>query len=186
MLTKQPPFPGTDSLTVLDRICNERLKSVRSLDPRVPRALELICHKAMEKDPALRYGTAAELAEDLESFLSGRRIRAQAPSLVRRSKVLVSSHPSLAVASSFLILLIGFGSLLKRNQYALAAQIPAVRSMDAPNTVLKAGIPADVFDRMTPEEQLAQYKEYNAFLLHKFDHKPIPNPPSIPDGSDRK
>jgi serine/threonine protein kinase len=93
MLTKQPPFPGTDSLSVLDSICNDRLRKVRSLNPRVPRALELICHKAMEKDPDLRYGTAQEFADDLRSFLSGGEVLARGPSVARRTRAVVSKHP---------------------------------------------------------------------------------------------
>ncbi len=96
MLTKQPPFPGRDSLSVLDSICNDRLKPVRSLNPRVPRALERICHKAMQKEPDLRYGTAQELADDLRAYLSGGTVLARAPSIARRVRAGVREHPMLA------------------------------------------------------------------------------------------
>ncbi len=96
MLTQQPPFPGTDSLAVLDSICNDRLKSVRSVNPNVPRALERICHKALEKDPGLRYATALELADDLRSFLAGEPVVARSPSIVRRIRIGVRERPMLA------------------------------------------------------------------------------------------
>jgi serine/threonine protein kinase len=85
MLAHQPPFPGTDSLAVLDSICNDRLRPVRSLNPEVPHALALICHKALEKDPARRYATALELADDLRSFLAGGPVVARSPSIARKT-----------------------------------------------------------------------------------------------------
>ncbi len=50
---------------------------LRRLDPAIPRDLETIVHKAIEKDPAQRYATAQELAEDLRRFLEDRPIRAR-------------------------------------------------------------------------------------------------------------
>jgi serine/threonine protein kinase len=175
MLTQQPPFPGRDSLTVLDKICNERLKAVRSLNPRVPRELELICHKAMEKDPALRYGTSAELAQDLESYLSGRTILARAPSIARRSRAFISRHPSLAASSLAVILLVGFGALLSRRGDALAADAPILRSLDATEP-LQAGLPKSVYDKLSPAEKQAAYKEWIKIFISHMSHEPIPEP----------
>ena len=50
---------------------------LRRLDPAIPRDLETIVHKAIERDPAHRYATAAALAEDLQRFLDDRPIAAR-------------------------------------------------------------------------------------------------------------
>ncbi len=65
---------------------------------RVPRDLSLICMKALEKRPEDRYGSMAELAEDLRRFLAQKPIRARAPSAPRRVGKWALRHPTVATA----------------------------------------------------------------------------------------
>ncbi len=71
LLTKQLPFAGRDQFDTLLQVLDCDPQSPRKLNPQVPRALEMICLKCLEKDPQRRYASAAELADDLSRFLAG-------------------------------------------------------------------------------------------------------------------
>ena len=84
MLTGRPPFTGATSLETLLLVMSSEPEPPSRLQPKVPRDLEIICLKCLEKSPARRYPSAAVLADDLRRFLSGQPITAQSPSLVQR------------------------------------------------------------------------------------------------------
>jgi len=77
VLTRRPPFEGKDVGDVLRKVRSEEPPLSRHWDRRIPRDLETIVAKAMEKDPARRYATAADLAHDLLLFAEGAAIRAR-------------------------------------------------------------------------------------------------------------
>ena len=72
MLTGQKPFVEDDSFTVMQKIRLDRYVSPRKLNPQVPRQLEHIMARCMEKMPANRYGSTQALIDDLVEFLSRR------------------------------------------------------------------------------------------------------------------
>ena len=74
LLTRQKPFPSNNRLILEDQIQNRSPKPPRSTDRRIPKELEAICLRCLEKDVAARCSSAAEVAESLRSFLRrGRR-----------------------------------------------------------------------------------------------------------------
>lgn len=95
-----PQAEGEGWKALSERIVGRRFPSLRSLDPRAPRALVAICEKAMAAEPARRYASMGELRADLERFLRGLPPRAapvewwwasgmRARSLARRPALLV-------------------------------------------------------------------------------------------------
>jgi len=72
MVTGQKPFVEDDARTVMQKIRLDRYASPRKLNPKVPRALEHIMARCMEKMPANRYPTTQALIDDLMDFLSSR------------------------------------------------------------------------------------------------------------------
>jgi WD40 repeat protein len=77
ILTGRPPFQGESYLETLGQVLAKEPVPPRILRPGLPRDLETICLKCLEKDPARRFGSAAALREDLERFLRGEPIRAR-------------------------------------------------------------------------------------------------------------
>jgi serine/threonine protein kinase len=77
MLTLRPSFADSDRLRLIERIKGEEPPRPRQLNRRIPRDLETVVLKAMAKEPAGRYATAAALAEDLRRFLTNRPIQAR-------------------------------------------------------------------------------------------------------------
>jgi Protein kinase domain len=84
-LTGQPPFKGATPIETLDQVRSQEPVPPRRRRPEVPRDLETICLKALEKQPAGRYGSAGAMADDLKAYLSGSMIRARSVSSLDRA-----------------------------------------------------------------------------------------------------
>ncbi len=84
MLTGERPFHGNRRLLLL-QVLEDDPRPPRAVKPNLPRDLEVICLKAMNKVPARRYQTARELADDLRRFLQGQPIQARPMGYVERT-----------------------------------------------------------------------------------------------------
>ncbi len=101
-----------DSLTeTLDHVrdVQTRERPPRALNPRVPRALDVICLKALEKEANHRYASARELGDDLNRWLSGRPITARPVGPATRLALWCRRHPLPAALSALLVLSIVAG-----------------------------------------------------------------------------
>ncbi len=102
LLTGKPPFEGTEVVPILKKVEEEEPVPPRRIDPSIPRPLEHVVLKCLEKDPARRYATAGELAEDIDRFLSGRRTAAGPPGTLRKLGRLAGRHRAVAAALAVL------------------------------------------------------------------------------------
>jgi serine/threonine protein kinase/Tfp pilus assembly protein PilF len=103
LLTLEPAYPGNDRQELLRQIAFEEPRPARRLNPALPVELETILLKAMAKEPAGRYATARELAEDLRRFLEDRPIRARRPTFYDRASKWARRHKPLVGATAILL-----------------------------------------------------------------------------------
>jgi eukaryotic-like serine/threonine-protein kinase len=132
-LTGQPPFEAPTLLETLELVRSQDPLPPRRRHPEVPVDLETICLKCLQKDPARRYASADELADDLTRFLESEPIRARNPSLMdrvawtlNRSRNLPDLQPPFALLmliapSFFLIQLVTFALVHGRPEYPWTA-----------------------------------------------------------------
>jgi WD40 repeat protein len=93
MLTGRPPFSAAAAVDTLIQVVSQEPTPPRQPFPHIPRDLELICLKCLQKDPGQRYASAAFLAEDLRRFLGGEAISVQPPSWLEPMRRWFERHP---------------------------------------------------------------------------------------------
>ena len=123
MLTGEIPFRGEKQMLVV-RILTEEPPKLRRLNPRVPKDLETICLKCLEKNPKGRYTTAQGLADDLRRYLIGEPITARPIGNVEYFWRWTKRHPAqagLAAASVLAIVLINVLLVASNYQQRLEA-----------------------------------------------------------------
>jgi serine/threonine-protein kinase len=107
-LTGRPPFKGDSELETLRQVIADDPVPPTRLNPTVPRDLETICLKCLEKDPRRRYVSAAAVAEDLRRFGRGETIVARpAGSLERAAKWARRRPTAAALLAAGLLVLVG-------------------------------------------------------------------------------
>jgi serine/threonine-protein kinase len=84
LLTGRPPFQGTSVLDTLDQVRSREPVPPSQLQPKIPRDIETICLKCLEKDPDRRYPGVADVAEDLRRFQAQEPIQARPVSEIER------------------------------------------------------------------------------------------------------
>ena len=124
MLSGRPPFQGETALDTLQQLKVQEPVPPSRLVPKLPRDLETICLKCLEKEPARRYATAADLADDLHRFQTNAPITARPVGSLERSCRWSRRNPGwaamlAAVATLVLVIVVGTWTGVVRLQEAL-------------------------------------------------------------------
>jgi serine/threonine-protein kinase len=113
LLSGAPPFVDESAVNVILKVLVQEPVPLRVKDPSLPEALDVIVGKCLNKEPHQRYGSAAELAEDLERYLNRERVLARRLGLptrlywrARRNKPLAGAVIALVLS---LIAFTGYG-----------------------------------------------------------------------------
>lgn len=105
-LTGRPPFDSPDTWSLIRQVLEDPPEPLRKRVPGVPRDLELICLKCLEKEPHHRYPTAAALADDLNRFLNREPVSVRPISAFTRAIRWAKRHPAPAGLIAIIMLLL--------------------------------------------------------------------------------
>ncbi|WP_197444291.1 serine/threonine-protein kinase [Maioricimonas rarisocia] len=105
LLTGERPFRGNTRM-LLHQVLHDDAPSPRTLNAQVPRDLETICLRCLEKEPDKRYATAADVADELQRWLDGKPIQARPVSPIERGWRWCRRNPAVASVSAVLCLIL--------------------------------------------------------------------------------
>jgi serine/threonine protein kinase len=170
LLTGAPPVAGETTEEILERAIRGEIPPPRSLNPRIPRALEAVCLKALSLRPQDRYTNALALAEDVEHWLADEPVTAWPEPLWDRARRWMRRHRTLVTSTAAVLVfgiagLAGFATVLANKNKELddknLALVDKNRELDAKNVEL-----ANKNVELT--EQRKQAEAVSAFLVEAF------------------
>jgi tetratricopeptide (TPR) repeat protein len=130
LLTGRPPFQAADPVETMDQVCTQEPVPPRTLNPQVPRDLETVCLKCLEKEPGKRYASAVAVADELRRWQAGEPITARPVGRIERAVKWVRRRPVVAALSAAVVLALVAGTAVS-TLFAMAASRDAVKARSA-------------------------------------------------------
>ena len=159
LLVRRRLFPSTDRLQLMRDVLHRTPVQPRRIDPHIPRDLETIVLKAVEKDPTLRYQTAAEMADDLLRFCDREDISARRQQLTARVSRLIYQKPITGgLLAACTVLLLASILMFGRSRWlAPSADAEAVTSVDGHRTPDASDANGSPFGGAVDSKRLARF-----------------------------
>ncbi|MEM7263071.1 MAG: serine/threonine-protein kinase, partial [Planctomycetota bacterium] len=184
LLTLQPAFDEHDRVALIDSVQRSEPRRPRSIDGRIPSDLETVVLKAMAKEPRDRYGSARELASDLECVLNDLPIRARRVSPLERSARWARRNPALAGSLFGIIVLLAgisvvfaLGQRNERQQRQTSMRHLYNAEMTLAGIATKSATGSAEVRRMvgswTPEASEWDFRGWEWFFFNEYGHEEI-------------
>jgi hypothetical protein len=159
-LTGRPPFKGATILDTVDQVRYQEPVSPQLFEAKIPSDLVAICLKCLSKNPANRYGSALQLADDLKCFLDGRPISVKpagrwARTVQRAKRNLAAIIIATAVAIGLAICIFALWS----------NAVEARKQAQADRQSLQDMVGAKEAQRLERERVIRLYREYGQWRL---------------------
>ncbi|MHC4955366.1 MAG: protein kinase domain-containing protein [Planctomycetota bacterium] len=179
-VTLECAFSGEDPASVIQQIAHQEPVLPSAINSAVPDELETILLKAMAKEPADRYSTARELAEDLQRFLADEPIHARRPTMLQRTAKWARRHRGAVAAAGVVLFFAAAGfaasTLLFLHERDLAREqrnLARARGAGLMNVVEQARVTFDsILDRVSesqpPGDRIGQTKAAVLARLRRF------------------
>lgn len=120
LLVGRPPFQGETDVETLQLVHSTDAVRPSQLRPKLPRDLETICLKCLEKDPIQRYARAADLRDDLRRFMAGEPVVARPVGRTTRVIRWCRRKPAIAALSCALVVATTLGVVGMTSEYRRA------------------------------------------------------------------
>lgn len=122
LLTQRPLFNGPTPVETARLAATEEVVPPRRINPDVPRDLEAIVLKALQRQPAHRYSQAQAMAEDLENWLAGRPITARPETAAQRAWRWCRRHPLPAALMAAVVVVVAVSAVMLWQAYTRTRQ----------------------------------------------------------------
>jgi serine/threonine protein kinase/tetratricopeptide (TPR) repeat protein len=168
-LTGRPPFRAATPLITLNQVCSEEPVLPGRLQPGLPRDLETICLKCLQKEPSRRFATARDLADDLHRFLSGEPVTARPTPVLERAVKWARRRPVAATiltagTLAVLSLVAVSWAFTARLSLALEAEQQSKQVAEQRLVQLKKANEAERKSKRVAQRRLEQVKKANGVL----------------------
>jgi WD40 repeat protein len=165
LTTGRPPFRGDTAMATIQQVLNREPERLRAVDARIPRDLETICLKCLEKDAKKRYATAVELATELNAFLEGRPITARPVGLPERTWKWAKRNPAWTAGITAVLLLLTVATFVGF----------AIRSATHAAGLVQSVLIADTAKVPIIVTEMADYRKWTDPLLREENDKAAAN-----------
>jgi serine/threonine-protein kinase len=172
VLTGHAPYEGSSREDILDRARQSRFKQPRELHRQVPAELQAICMKAMAKEQVDRYGTAKDLADDLDRWAAGEPVKALPEGTIKKGLRFSRLHQG-ALVSGLLMSILGLAGMTWLYRDAEKASVAAESARKEESEARKQAVQSREFASSIIETFIAEIGDDTLAQIPGLDEKRI-------------